>query len=288
MKRGARAATAGLGVFAAMISASAPASAAGWELWPLEALAAIYDLTIAFPGPSRYFEIWGGARATTSATPRSTGTLGTAGLHFATHFENIGQKGQVTTALLSDLAIGGGSQGTEGALAMRATRGLGTPVGEQGQLFARAGLSMHLDAARVTTAWAFTLPEIELGYQHASERRFFEIGPRLGLVLAGNVAAIDAPSRSLGVAFGPGGFVKVGQGSFHAFVDAFSAVAPGRAPMVSSRLGLCGALGDRTIFILCADGRLLATRVPRGAGDAEFRSARVGFTMALGFLDSDE
>ena len=214
-----------------------------------------------------------------------TRTLGTAGLQFASRFENIGQKGIVSTVLLSELALGGGSSGAEGAIGLRFTRGVATPIGAEGQLFARAGLSFHLDAAHVSTEWALTLPEIELGYQHAGPRRFFEIGPRLGLVLAGNVDALDAPSRATGVGFGPGGFIKVSQGSFHAFADAFAALAPGRAPMSSTRLGLCGSLGEGSILVLCAEGRLLTSRVPRGAGDAALHSARGGLTLALGFLD---
>jgi hypothetical protein len=288
-KRSARraAGVSGLAVFVALGTASSTAQAVDLP-WPFQLIASIYELTIELPGPSRSFEIWSGARATASATAGPTRTLGTVGLQFASRFENIGQKGIVTTALMSELALGGGSSGAEGAIGLRFTRGVSTPVGAQGELFARAGLSFHLDAAHVTTEWALTLPEIELGYQHASPHRFFEIGPRLGLVLGGNVDALDAPARATGVGFGPGGFIKISQGSFHAFAETFAALAPGRAPLSSSRLGLCSALGESTIVVLCAEGRLLVSRVPRGAGDADFHSARAGLTLALGFLDGGE
>ena len=176
--------------------------------------------------------------------------------------EGYGQEKDIGVRVLNFFALGGGSEGVEGALGMSIAGSYRAPVTENEGPFARMGISAAATATPLTYYSYLELPELGFGYQYFAGHALLEAGLKTGYVLTGFHRA-DNAVRPLGASFEWGGFAAMHLTPIH--------LTAGLTRYLS---GAPASSLDVFEGVLCSGGRYLAvcTDVRFALGDVNERS----------------
>lgn len=192
--------------------------------------------------------------------------------------EELRSRGIVTAHATHSWAIGGGSAGFEGGLALAFAVGARLPIHRAHGPFVRLGVRGGIEGNSAFEDSALELPRTEVGWQYLRGFVALEVGATYGLLLTGKFRLSGAESRTLGDGFASGLYAAMQFPMLRVGATAQHLPAKDGEAVLSATLYGC-ALGS--YVALCVDGRWMRGDVTFSTGSREITSIYTGVLFGV-------